>query len=162
MKWIRWDALPVICLPPTHDSSTGIRVRDVARSLRFYRALGHRVAARGRMRHGGQWVHLTFPGSRHHLELNYYPKGSRFYEPWKSGTEFDHFGFFARDVEEWLRKARRAGATLVADFTEGRNRLVYVSDPDGICLEAFGPARPPRKLATRRRATTSSPREAAP
>ena len=138
---------------------SGIRVHDLQRSIRFYRALGYRVAARGRMRHGGRWVHLRFPGSRHHLELNYYPKGSRFYEPMKRGTEFDHFGFFARDVEGWLRKARRAGATLVADFTEGRNRLVYVNDPDGICLEAFGPARPPPRLRGRRNRSTASSAE---
>jgi catechol 2,3-dioxygenase-like lactoylglutathione lyase family enzyme len=124
---------------------SGIRVRDLAQSIKFYRALGFRVYQRGRMEHGGEWVHMVFPGSRHHLELNFYPKGNRYYEPRRKGTEFDHFGFFARDVDGWLRLALRAGAKRVADFTEGKNRLVYVNDPNGVCLEAFGPARPRRR-----------------
>ena len=130
--------------PPVRFLYSGIRVRDLERSLRFYRALGFRVRARGRMEHGGVWVHLRFPGSHHRLELNYYPRGNRFYAPWRAGTEFDHFGFYARDVAGWRRRAERAGGKVVADFVEGRSRLVYVSDPDGVWLEAFGPARPRR------------------
>lgn len=130
---------------------SGIRVRNLTRSLAFYRALGFRILARGRMDHGGLWVHLVFPGSRHRLELNFYPKGNRFYEPFRSGTEFDHFGFFTPDVEGWYRRALRAGGRPVADFVDGTSRLVYVNDPDGVCVEAFGPAHPrPRRPRTRR------------
>jgi len=95
---------------------------------------------------------MRFPGSRHRIELNYYPKGNRFYEPFRKGTEFDHFGFLVSDVAAWQRRALRAGATSVEDFTDGKSRLVYVNDPNGVCLEAFGPARPRRKLRTTRRA----------
>lgn len=131
---------------------SGIRVRDLDRSLRFYRALGFRVRARGTMGHGGQWVHLVFPGSRHRIELNFYPRGNRFYEPFREGSEFDHFGFFTPDVAAWQRRAERAGARTVEDFVDGRSRLVYVTDPNGICLEAFGPARPRRRRRASRRA----------
>jgi catechol 2,3-dioxygenase-like lactoylglutathione lyase family enzyme len=131
--------------PPVRFLYSGIRVRDMRRSLRFYRAIGFRVLGKGRMEHGGEWVHLGFPSSRHRLELNFYPKGNRFYEPFRRGTEFDHFGFYVSDVAGWYRRLLRAGARPVADFTEGKYRLVYVNDPNGVCLEAFGPARPKRK-----------------
>jgi catechol 2,3-dioxygenase-like lactoylglutathione lyase family enzyme len=136
--------------PPVRFLYSGIRVRNLAQSIRFYRAVGFRLERRGRMKHGGQWVHLVFPNSRHLLELNFYPRGNRFYEPIKPGNEFDHFGFFARDVEAWRRRMLRAGAKLVDDFTDGSSRLVYVTDPNGVCIEAFGPARPPRKVRRRR------------
>ncbi|HTT16234.1 MAG TPA: VOC family protein [Thermoplasmata archaeon] len=126
---------------PARFLYSGIRVRDLARSLRFYRALGFRVFRRGEMGHGGRWVHLAYPGSRHRFELNFYPRQNRYYEPIRKGNQFDHFGFYAPDVESWLRRARRAGAKVVDDFVDGESRLVYVEDPDGICLEAFGPAR---------------------
>jgi catechol 2,3-dioxygenase-like lactoylglutathione lyase family enzyme len=103
------------------------------------------------MGHGGQWVHLVFPGSRHALELNFYPKGNRFYEPFRKGTEFDHFGFYVLDVAAWYRRALRAGGKRVEDFVDGKNRLVYVNDPNGVCLEAFGPAKPRRRARTPRR-----------
>lgn len=124
---------------------SGIRVRDMSRSLKFYRALGFRVAHRGRMKHGGQWAHLSYPGSAHRLELNYYPKGTRFYTPLRKGEEFDHFGFFAKDLSAWYRQVSRAGAKRRMEFTDGKSRLIYVSDPDGVWLEAFGPAPPRRK-----------------
>jgi catechol 2,3-dioxygenase-like lactoylglutathione lyase family enzyme len=38
----------------------GLRVRNLPRSLRFYRKLGFRIHKRGTMGHGGQWVHLAY------------------------------------------------------------------------------------------------------
>ena len=129
---------------------SGIRTQDLARSITFYRALGFRIRARGQMAHGGKWVHLEFPGSRHRLELNFYPKGNPYYEPIRRGTEFDHFGFYAPDVESWYRRALRAGGTPVLDFVDGKSRLVYVNDPNGVCLEAFGPVERPRRRRSAR------------
>ncbi len=130
---------------------SGIRVRDLPQSIRFYRALGFRILGKGRMEHGGQYVQMIFPGSRHWIELNFYPKGNRFYEPFRNGTEFDHFGFYAPDVAAWYRRALRAGGKRVQDFTDGKSRLVYVNDPNGVTLEAFGPAAPRRTAAKKRR-----------
>jgi catechol 2,3-dioxygenase-like lactoylglutathione lyase family enzyme len=131
---------------------TGIRVRNLARSLAFYRKFGFREVARGQMEHGGRWVHLTFPGSPHRLELNSYSPRNRFYTPIRVGTEFDHFGFFTDDLPAWRRRGARAGAPLVADFPQGEKyRQVYVADPDGNWIGAFGPADRPRKLPVPRR-----------
>ncbi len=117
----------------------GIRVRAIDRSLRFYRRLGFRVLRRGRMEHGGTWVHLGFPGAQQFLELNYYPPGSRFFEPIHSGTEFDHFGFRVSNVEEWERSLRRRRFPVVARVRETYENIVYTRDPGGNWLEFFGP-----------------------
>lgn len=137
---------------------SGIRVRNLSRSLRFYQALGFRVHRRGVMDHGGEWVHLKFPGSAHRLELNFYPRGTPFYTPFHQGTEFDHFGFYFADLPRWIDRAKRAGGRVKVEVPDGPNRLVYVEDPNGIWLEFIGPARasPPRKRMRTNRAKPAS------
>jgi catechol 2,3-dioxygenase-like lactoylglutathione lyase family enzyme len=119
---------------------SGLRVRDLARSLRFYRSLGFRIHKRGTMGHGGRWVHLTFPGAAQRIELNFYPRSNRYYEPIRKGTEFDHFGFRVSDVEAWEAELRRRKLPIVARIREEYENLVYTRDPDGNWLEFFGPA----------------------
>lgn len=118
---------------------SGLRVRNLLRSLRFYRKLGFRIFKRGTMGHGGRWVHLTFPGAMQRLELNYYPRSNRFYEPYKKGTEFDHLGFRVSDVGAWERDLRRRKLPIVARIREKYENIVYTRDPDGNWLEFFGP-----------------------
>jgi catechol 2,3-dioxygenase-like lactoylglutathione lyase family enzyme len=117
----------------------GIRVRNLAKSLRFYRGLGFRIFKRGKMEHGGEWVHLAFPGTTERLELNYYPKGSRFFEPFRAGTELDHLGFRVDNVDQWVKRAVRLGGKVAAQVSEPHEYLGYVRDPDGIWVEFFGP-----------------------
>jgi catechol 2,3-dioxygenase-like lactoylglutathione lyase family enzyme len=133
---------------------SGIRVRNLERSVRFYRRLGFRVFKQGWFSHGGKWVHLVFPGSPHRLELNYYPKGTPFYEPMRRGEEFDHFGFFVSDPRRWLRSVIKAGAKPVIGFVDGPAQLLFVKDPDGVVLGACGPSTPgslPNLLPSRAR-----------
>lgn len=117
----------------------GLRVRNLARSLRFYRKMGFRVLRRGRMDHGGVWVHLIFPGATQWIELNYYPRGNRFHTPFRKGTEFDHFGFRVSNVEAWEAELRRRRFPIVARIRERYENIVYTRDPDGNWLEFFGP-----------------------
>ena len=117
----------------------GIRVRQLARSLRFYRKLGFRVYRRGTMGHGGRWVHLAFPGASQRLELNFYPRSNRFFEPFRRGTEFDHLGFRVSDVERWEAELRHRGFPIVARIREAHENIVYTRDPDGNWIEFFGP-----------------------
>ncbi len=117
----------------------GLRARNLSRSLRFYRSLGFRVSNRGTMGHGGQWVHLSFPGAVQELELNFYPRGNRYYEPLRKGTEFDHLGFRVSDVEAWEQELRRRRLPIVARIREEHENLVYTRDPDGNWIEFFGP-----------------------
>ncbi|HTP54947.1 MAG TPA: VOC family protein [Thermoplasmata archaeon] len=117
----------------------GLRTRDLAKSLRFYRKLGFTVYRRGTMGHGGRWVHLQFPGAVQRLELNFYPRSNRYYEPIRKGTEFDHLGFRVSDVEAWERELRRRKLPIVARIRETHENLVYTRDPDGNWIEFFGP-----------------------
>ena len=121
---------------------TGIRVRDIQRSLRFYRSLGFQVANRGKMEHGGIYVQLKMPFTPQMLELNYYPKGSRFYEAYKNGSELDHLGFQVEDVKECLKRLKKIGAKLAVEpWSEGGTTLAFVKDPDGIWIELLGHSR---------------------
>lgn len=131
----------------------GIRVRDLATSIRFYRKLGFRLLGRGVMGHRGEWVHLRFPGAEQRVELNYYPRGSRFYEPIRDGTQFDHFGFRVSNVTGWIRHLQRQRMPFVARIIEAHENLVYIRDPDGNWIEFFGPPdpAPPRTSRPRRR-----------
>ncbi len=123
----------------------GVRVRNLQRSLAFYRGLGFKIRRAGTMEHGGQWVHLAMPRQSQRLELNDYPPGNRFYEPFRRGTELDHLGFFVSDVDRWVRRSKRLGARVVSDFSETRERLAYVRDPDGIWVEFVGAPKPQRR-----------------
>ncbi|MCI4336074.1 MAG: VOC family protein [Thermoplasmata archaeon] len=118
---------------------SGLRTRNLAKSLRFYRKLGFEVTARGVMGHGGRWVHLLFPGAAQEIELNFYPRSNRYYEPIRTGTEFDHFGFHVSDVEGWEAELRRRKFPIVARIREPFENIVYTRDPDGNWIEFFGP-----------------------
>src|SRR5256712_11388086 len=70
---------------------TGIRVRNLTRSLAFYsKAFGMRVVNRETMPHGGKYVQLEGAGSRQRLELNWYPPGTRIYAPYRNGDVIAH------------------------------------------------------------------------
>ncbi len=119
---------------------TGIRVKDLNRSLGFYtQALGMEVARRGTMPHGGEWVHLRGEGSEQTLELNWYPEGSRFFTEYTSGEELDHIAFKVADVEEAYEHLIGMGATPAVAPKESKGTEVYVKDPDGIWIELLGP-----------------------
>lgn len=119
---------------------TGIRVRDLETSIRFYRTvLGMRVSRRGTMRHGGMWVEMQSPGSPQRLELNWYPPASRFHTPYRRGEELDHLAFRVSDVDAAFRDVTARGARPeVPPFRESRYAFAFVSDPDGIWIELIG------------------------
>jgi len=117
---------------------SGIRVRDLKRSLKFYRALGLRPVMRGKMRmeHGGTWIWLRGPESPQVLELNYYPPENRFHERYRGGSEMDHVGFSVRDVKPILERLRKVGVHgPIVEFDNGSVRLTFIEDPDGVWIE---------------------------
>ncbi len=117
----------------------GIRVRDLRHALKFYtEGLGMRVVGRGRMRHGGRYVHLRSPGSAQRLELNWYPAGSRFHTPYRKGEELDHLAFRVDDVEKAFDELIRRGAKPAVPPAEAEGTEVYVKDPEGIWIELLG------------------------
>lgn len=115
---------------------TGIRVRDLDRSLDFYtNVLGMKVIGGGTMPHGGRFVHLRTPGSQQRLELNWYPRGSRFYSGYRGGEELDHLAFVVDDVRKAFKELVRKGAEVAVDPAHSEGTEVYVKDPDGIWIE---------------------------
>src|SRR3989442_5148980 len=73
---------------------TGIRVRNLERSIEFYRkVMGMKVTRRGRMQHGGGWVELKSPDSAQRLELNRYPAESKVFPPYRKGEGLDPLAF---------------------------------------------------------------------
>ena len=115
---------------------TGIRVRNLRRSLSFYtKAFGMRAVNRGTMPHGGKYVQLVGTGSAQKLELNWYPRGSRFYSPYRKGEEIDHLAFVVADVRKAYRELIRKGAKPAVPPEKSEGTEVYVKDPDGIWIE---------------------------
>ncbi len=112
---------------------TGIRVRDMARSIRFYtEGLGLRTGASGRMAAGGVWQELTDPVSAAVLELNYYPGDP----PYAEGDELDHLGFRVDVLDRVVERLIGLGARVrIPAFREGNERLAFLSDPDGVWIE---------------------------
>ena len=125
--------------PPPNGTSvleyTGIRVRDLARSVRFYtEGLALRLGPKGRMSAGGTWQELVDPVSSAVLELNFYPGEP----PYREGDELDHLGFRVDELEATIRRLEALGARVrIPPFAEGDVRLAFVSDPDGVWIELY-------------------------
>ena len=117
---------------------TGIRVRDLNRSLSFYRdGLGLRELSRGPVAEsGGEVALLECPASGRRLELNAYPSDDRFAPPYREGDELDHLAFAVADVFSATDHLRRLGATVkVEPPGAGKIPTAFVLDPDGIWIE---------------------------
>jgi len=119
---------------------TGMRVRNLHRALRFYtRVMGMKVHLKGKMTHGGMWVELKSPGSTQRLELNYYPPGTKYHEPFRVGSELDHLAFWVKDVDTAYKNLLRKGTKKgIAPFSQGKYRFAFVKDPEGIWIELIG------------------------
>lgn len=119
---------------------TGIRVRDLKRSIEFYtKTMGMKVVGRGKMRAGGIYVNLKSKDSPQLLELNYYAPETRYYEEYMEGSELDHLAFTCEDVRKNYEKALQGGATsAVEPWDESGYTLAFVRDPDGVWIELIG------------------------
>ncbi len=123
---------------------TGIRVKDMDRSVRFYtEVLGMKL--RGRAKNEaiqGEWAQLESPGAHQMLELNWYSLKSPLYTPWKRGVEMDHLCFRVDDLDEAVKVLEGVGAKrLGGPYRTPGWKMVDVSDPNGICIELGAPTR---------------------
>ncbi len=119
---------------------TGIRVRDLERSLKFYiETMEFEEVERGTMMDGGVYVQLKGKDSDQKLELNYYPPGKKYWEEYAEGSELDHLAFRCEDVRASYRKLLAAGADkAIEPWDEGNSTLAFVRDPDGVWIELLG------------------------
>jgi len=115
----------------------GIRVTNMAKAVRFYTTgLGLVETSRGRMEHGGVWVLLEDRVSHQQLELNWYPKDSKYATPYSVGEGLDHLGVRVRSIESAARRLRAAGARKVEEIRRrGKVALAYYEGPDGVWIE---------------------------
>ena len=119
---------------------TGIRVRDMDRSIDFYtRVLGMHVEWRQNIREtGGTIAVLKSPRGSQRLELNWYPpKGM--HRRYREGDELDHLAFHVRNVDDFLRENKGEFKVAMKPFDEGSSRLAYVTGPDGEWIELMSP-----------------------
>jgi catechol 2,3-dioxygenase-like lactoylglutathione lyase family enzyme len=114
---------------------SGIRVRDLEKSLQFYKSMGMKAVHRGVMPHGGKFVQLRGRGSKQMLELNWYPTGSKFYNEYTTGDELDHLAFVVKDAKKAFAELLKKGATSAVSPAQSKGTEVYVKDPDGIWIE---------------------------
>jgi lactoylglutathione lyase len=126
---------------------TGIRVRDLERSIIFYtKTIGMKEIRRGRMRAGGIFVQFKGKDSDQELELNYYPPGSKYWEEYSEGSELDHLAFWCKDVRKDYKRLLAGGATsAIEPWDEQGYTLAFVRDPDGVWIELMGKTSKPAK-----------------
>jgi catechol 2,3-dioxygenase-like lactoylglutathione lyase family enzyme len=115
----------------------GIRVTQLGKAVRFFtEGLGLVELRRGRMAHGGVWVLLEDRVSHQQLELNWYPKGSKYAAPFVAGEGLDHLGVRVRSLAAAGRRLRAAGARKVEEIRwRGKVVLAYYEGPDGVWVE---------------------------
>lgn len=133
---------------------TGLRVRDLDRSIRFYRALGFRQTLRLKT-DLGEAAQLEHPTNKFTIELNRFRRGTWAWEPLRRGTELDHLGFEVGDVDAMVNRLVRVGGRVkVTAFDTGilihgkgqfNGRAAYVADSDGVWIELMGPKKRARK-----------------
>ncbi len=119
---------------------TGIRVRDLERSIKFYTEIMEmKKGTQGTMRDGGVYIDLTSEDSGQRLELNYYPPHKKYHEEYVEGSELDHLAFRCEDVIESYKKVLAGGgSSAIAPWNEGESTLAFVRDPDGVWIELIG------------------------
>ena len=121
---------------------TGIRVRDLDRSIDFYtRVLGMTLQSRTRIRETkGAVALLKSPRGKQWLELNWYAPDSPFATPYRKGEQLDHLAFRTRNLTEKIRELRRLSIPVIAGpVGPHKSAWAYIRDPDGIWIEIIGP-----------------------
>ena len=121
---------------------TGIRVKDLEASVRFYAGLLG-MKERGRQKldaTGGEVVSLASKEGGPELELNYYPEGNRFAAMYVAGEGLDHLAFMVEDLDKALAEAAKAGHPAVLEIKGKSSRWAYIEDPNGIYIELFAGA----------------------
>lgn len=112
---------------------TGIRVKDLEASVKFYtNVLGVKEVERfSQPSTKGTVVILVMEEGGHQLELNDYPKGSRFDTRYEVGEGLDHLAFETTDLDGVLAEAQKAGYPAVLEMRDPAHCWAYIQDPNG-------------------------------
>jgi len=144
-------------MPSLHH--TGLTVRDLERSLAFYRDLLGMEVLFEQEKEGGylgaivgypdarvRMAHLAFPGDVQRVELFQYVSPEPRGEPGEPrDVGITHVCLRVDDVDALAERLRAGGATffsepvLVDTGANAGGKGVYLPDPDGVILEHFEP-----------------------
>lgn len=116
---------------------TGIRVKDLEASVRFYtKVLGMKEVGRSSIPEAqGELANLVSEDGGHQIELNWYAKGSKFDAPYEAGEGLDHLAFQVDDLDRAIAEAKKDGHPVVQEMKTPTSRWVYITDPNGIWIE---------------------------
>jgi len=121
---------------------TGIRVKDMEDSVRFYTEVLGMVIVEPIQKTAptkGSVVTLKSPNSEQLLELNYYEEDSPYSSPYVNGEDLDHIAFDVEDLEATIRDLKRQGVEVVIEPYQIGYQIgwkeAYVKDPNGIWIE---------------------------
>lgn len=123
----------------TKFTYTGIRVKDLEKSVTFYtNLLGMKILDRSTIAAAkGIAVNLVTEEGGPILELNWYEKGSPFDAKYAVGEGLDHLAFKVENLDAALAEAKKAGHPMVQEVHAPTSRWAYIEDPDGIWIELF-------------------------
>lgn len=118
---------------------TAIRVRDLDRSVAFYRdVLGLKLLGRSQAHETkGEIAALASEGKEHVLELNWYAEDSPYAGPYREGEELDHLAFQVDDLDRAIAHLEEQGYPEALRRESEDGIWTYVKDPDGIYVELF-------------------------
>jgi catechol 2,3-dioxygenase-like lactoylglutathione lyase family enzyme len=131
---------PVKTLPQTRMAvigmgllHTSIRVRNLKKSLAFYKSLGMNVTDRKSYMPGETVITLFSLDTRASLRLMHYTKSCKLYKPYEKGDEMDHLTFMVKDAKKDFARLVKNGAPVAFPVWEGKGiTMGMVKDPDGI------------------------------
>lgn len=111
---------------------TMIRVRDLERSLAFYRDfIGLRETRRIDIGDEATLLFLTDEDDNYIVELTHNRDG-RDYEP---GNQFGHLAFFSPDLDAVIADVEQRGWWYRRSRPELSSQYIFVKDPDGYDIE---------------------------
>ncbi|HEX9794598.1 MAG TPA: VOC family protein [Planctomycetota bacterium] len=121
---------------------TMLRVRDLERSLSFYRDfLGLREVRRSPIGDEATLLFLEDESGHHQIELTWNHDGREY----ELGNQFGHLAFHVDDLAPVVAEIERRSWWFRRSKPESRSRYVFVKDPDGYDIEILErPAPPPR------------------
>jgi lactoylglutathione lyase len=114
---------------------TRIRVRDLARSIEFYKTLGYEVGESKTSPEGNSLAFLELPGNEVFLELCHSPDYAA-----SCPEDLMHTALGVPDIIAYCDRIEQAGLEIWPSawrekFSAGGRKMAFVTDPDGYEVE---------------------------
>lgn len=114
---------------------TRIRVRDLARSIEFYKTLGYEVGESKISPEGNSLAFLELPGNEVFLELCHSPDYAA-----SCPEDLMHTALGVPDIIAYCDRIEQAGLEIWPSawrekFSSGGRKMAFVTDPDGYEVE---------------------------